>query len=180
MRPLFPSPTRISHLALCDQANARIAGCVRRNPGEATQEGKTFVSAMTGSTNPHSREVDQIHSRDRHGGLCPPNPRSFPHWANGQTPQRLNASTPQRLNASTPQRLNASTPQRLNKSCRAASKADGTTRRQRPLWHRPPLRLPSGRAVSCGRYGTITHIKPHRQFFNPLSTRKSSRTKPVG
>ena len=156
MRPLFPSPTRISHLALCDQANARIAGCVRRNPGEATQEGKTFVSAMTGSTNPHSREVDQIHSRDRHGGLCPPNPRSFPHWANGQTPQRL------------------------NKSCRAASKADGTTRRQRPLWHRPPLRLPSGRAVSCGRYGTITHIKPHRQFFNPLSTRKSSRTKPVG
>jgi hypothetical protein len=164
MRPLFPSPTRISHLALCDQANARIAGCVRRNPGEATQEGKTFVSAMTGSTNPHSREVDQIHSRDRHGGLCPPNPRSFPHWANGQTPQRLNASTPQRL----------------NKSCRAASKADGTTRRQRPLWHRPPLRLPSGRAVSCGRYGTITHIKPHRQFFNPLSTRKSSRTKPVG
>ena len=153
MRPLFPSPTRISHLALCDQANARIAGCVRRNPGEATQEGKTFVSAMTGSTNPHSREVDQIHSRDRHGGSAPQTPGVFRIGPMGK---------------------------RLNKSCRAACKADGTTRRQRPLWHRPPLRLPSGRAVSCGRYGTITHIKPHRQFFNPLSTRKSSRTKPVG
>jgi hypothetical protein len=87
MRPLFPSPTRISHLALCDQANARIAGCVRRNPDEATQEGKTFVSAMTGSTNPHSREVDQLHPETVMGAL-PPNPRSFPHWANGQTPQK--------------------------------------------------------------------------------------------
>jgi len=43
---------------------------------------------------------------------------------------------------------------RLNKSCRAAGKTDGTTRRQRPLWHCPSLRLPSGRAVSCERYGT--------------------------
>lgn len=155
MRPLFPSPTRISHLALCDQANARIAGCVRRNPGEATQEGKTFVSVMTGSTNPHSREVDQLHSQDRHGGPAPKPPEFA---ALGQGPRG----------------------KRLNKTCRAAGKADGTTRRQRPLWHRPPLRLPSGRAISCERYGTITHIKPHRQLFNLLSTRKSSRTKQVG
>ena len=30
------------------------------------------------------------------------------------------------------------------------------TPRYQPLWQRPPLRLPSGRAVSCGRCPTLT------------------------
>ena len=38
MRPPFLSSTRISHLALCEQVNVRMAGCVGRKPDHSQGE----------------------------------------------------------------------------------------------------------------------------------------------
>jgi hypothetical protein len=54
------------------------------------------------------------------------------------------------------------------KADRAASTACGTARRHTPLWRRPPLRLPSGRAVSCGRQPNIPRKRPaDNPFLSP-------------
>jgi len=66
------------------------------------------------------------------------------------------------------------------KAGRAAGKARGTARRHTPHWRRPPLRVPSGRAVSCGRQSNIPRKRPvDNPFLSPQPATTDSLTEPT-
>ena len=70
MRPSFLSSTRISHLALCEEVNARIAGCDRRM--DDTSKGrKTFVKDTPGAIpwQLQNRSLHCAQGRIRHNSL---------------------------------------------------------------------------------------------------------------
>ena len=65
MRPSFLSSTRISHLALCEQVNARIAGCVCRID-DTSRGRKTFVKNKPGAI-PRRLKNRRLHCASRWG-----------------------------------------------------------------------------------------------------------------
>jgi hypothetical protein len=74
-------------------------------------------------------------------GPAPGNPRSFAHGTNGLLPEAGNFTSQQMLRSEV---------------------------RPEPLWYRLPLRVPSGRAVSCKRCPNFTADHLREQSKSPL------------